>query len=116
MRLYYQVYADKLPVGVTFTEIFNRLWAAGGRFSQVRITARQMRLLLEDSEDPSKHTEIKLGLSGLSTNHPSFIQVSAATPVRANELFRRLIQGDGSEGINVYGTEEVEGDAEPASL
>jgi len=107
MRLYYQVYADDLNPALTFKDIFNRLWAAGGRFETVIITSKQMRLILDDSEVPSKCTEIKLGLTGFS-HRPSFIQVSATTQERAAEVFRRLIQDDDSEeGINVYGSEEV---------
>lgn len=114
MRLYYQVYADEFSAAINFTAIFNRLRELGD-FKDVRITSKQMRIFLHDSPNPDELTEIKIGLTGGSFC-PSFIQISATTPVRANELFRRLIQGDGSEGINVYGAEEVEGDAESASL
>ncbi len=110
MRLYYQVYADRLPVESTFADIFNRLWARGGRFSLFRITSKQIRLLLDDSDDSEECTEIKLGLSGMSTAHPAFIQVSATTPEKAAEIFRWLIPVEETEGgINVYGAEEVEG-------
>ncbi len=99
MRLYYQIYADRLPADATYVEIFNRLWAKGGRFSLVRITSKQIRLLLRDSDDPEKHTEIKLGLSGMSTAHPEFIQVSATTPEKAAEIFHLLIPVDSSEEV-----------------
>jgi len=111
MRLYYQVYADCLPASVTFTEIFNTL-AELGKFHKVSISIKQIRLLLDDpAEDSEEKTEIKIGMD--TSIRPSFIQVSATTPKKAAEVFRRLLTDayvdEAEKAINVFGSEEVEG-------
>jgi|Deesub1362A_J573_1020465.scaffolds.fasta_scaffold00845_10 hypothetical protein len=117
MRLYYQVYADEFPASVTFTEIFNVL-SELGKFEKVTVTQKQIRLLLMKSkmlkiDDPvdvsEDNTEIKIGIN-YSSFRPSFIQVSATTPEKAAEVFRRLLidayVDEAEKAINVFGSKE----------
>jgi hypothetical protein len=100
---------------LNFTELFNRLRDLGS-FQAVTITSKQMRLLLDDESEiepgvVSKPTEIKVGLTGLSSR-PTFIQVSAATPERASEVFDALIRDGGIQPLDVFGQDGEKGEPE----
>jgi hypothetical protein len=94
VRKYYQIYADNLLPPVAphnkFRDIFNRLANLLSTIDTMTISNKQIRILLDDSEKFSEKTEIKIGIEYYD-NRPSFIQVSATTPEKANEIFRALI-------------------------